>query len=52
MRTAEMQYKRNKDNSSNYVVPEFENIFLFFGIPSILKSDDDPPLNGHEFKDF
>ena len=33
-------------------MPVLDNIFSFVGIPSILKSDNGPPFNGHEFKDF
>ncbi|XP_022809368.1 uncharacterized protein K02A2.6-like [Stylophora pistillata] len=34
------------------VIPKLDAIFTRQGIPDVLKSDNGPPFNGHEFKNF
>ena len=38
--------------SAKAVVPNVDAIFSRQGIPDILKSDNGPPFDGHEFKNF
>ena len=38
--------------SAKAVVPKLDAIFSRQGVPDILKSDNGPPFNGHEFKTF
>ena len=38
--------------SARAVIPKLDAIFARQGIPDILKSDNGPPFNGHEFKNF
>ena len=38
--------------SARAVVPKLDTIFSRQGVPDILKSDNGPPFNGHEFKNF
>ena len=38
--------------SARAVIPKLDAIFARQGIPDVLKSDNGPPFNGHEFKDF
>ena len=38
--------------SAKAVVPKLDAIFSRQGVPDILKSDNGPPFNGHEFKNF
>ena len=38
--------------SAKAVVPKLDAIFSKQGVPDILKSDNGPPFNGHEFKTF
>lgn len=38
--------------SAKVVIPKLDAIFSRQGIPDVLKSDNGPPFNGHEFKNF
>ena len=38
--------------SAKVVVPKLDAIFSRQGVPDILRSDNGPPFNGHEFKTF
>ena len=38
--------------STKAVIPKLVAIFVRQGVPDILKSDNGPPFNGHEFEDF
>ena len=38
--------------SAKAVVPKLDAVFSRQGVPDILKSDNGPPFNGHEFKTF
>ena len=38
--------------SAKAVIPKLDVIFTRRGIPGVLKSDNGPPFNGHEFKHF
>ncbi|CAF1038215.1 unnamed protein product, partial [Brachionus calyciflorus] len=38
--------------SANKVIPVLNEIFSVFGIPGVLKSDNGPPFNSHDFKKF
>jgi len=38
--------------SAKAVIPKLDAIFARQGIPDVLKSDNGPPFNGHEFKNF
>jgi hypothetical protein len=38
--------------SAKSVIPKFEKIFSTHGIPDIIKTDNGPPFNSKEFKDF
>ena len=38
--------------STRAVIPKLHAIFARQGIPDVLKSDNSPPVNGHEFKSF
>ena len=38
--------------SAKAVVPKLDAILSRQGVPDILKSDNGPPFNGHEFKNF
>ena len=38
--------------SAKAVVPKLDAIFSRQGVPDILRSDNGPPFNGHEFKTF
>lgn len=31
------------------VIPKLDHIFTSYGVPQIVKSDNGPPFNGHEF---
>ena len=37
---------------SKGAIPAFDRIMSRFGIPDVLRSDNGPPFNGHEFADF
>uniref|UniRef100_H3BDC9 Integrase catalytic domain-containing protein n=1 Tax=Latimeria chalumnae TaxID=7897 RepID=H3BDC9_LATCH len=41
-----------KSTSTQMVIPRVDKIFPEFGTPEIVKSDNGPPFNGHEFKLF
>lgn len=41
-----------KSVSASNVIPKLDELFSFVGIPEVLKSDNGPPFNGSEFKDF
>ena len=38
--------------SAKAVIPKLDVIFARQGVPDILKSDNGPPFNGHEFENF
>ena len=38
--------------SAKQVTPLLDEIFSTFGVPKVLKSDNGPPFNGHEFKEY
>lgn len=38
--------------SAKAVIPKLDAIFARQGVPDILKSDNGPPFNGHEFENF
>lgn len=38
--------------SANAVIPRLDKIFAEFGIPEVVKSDNGPPFNGRDFKNF
>ena len=38
--------------SARAVIPKLDAIFARQGIPDVLKSDNGPRFNGHEFKNF
>ncbi len=38
--------------SSKAVIPRLYNVFSTMGVPSIVKTDNGPPFNGHEFSQF
>ena len=44
--------EETKTTATRYVIPILDKIFSFIGIPSVLKSDNGPPFNGHEYRDF
>lgn len=41
-----------KSTSTKTDVPKIDKIFASFGIPKVLKSDNGPPFNGNEFRQF
>ena len=41
-----------KSTSSRAVIPKLDKIFSAYGIPNVAKSENGPPFNSHEFKDF
>ena len=41
-----------KSTASIHVLPKLDSIFSLMGIPKILKSDNGPPFQGHEFAEF
>ena len=38
--------------SSRAILPELDQIFSRQGIPSVVRTDNGPPFNGHEFKNY
>ena len=38
--------------SARSIIPKFDAIFARQGIPDVLKSDNEPPFNGEELKNF
>lgn len=34
------------------MLPKFDSVFALFGIPDVVKTDNGPPFNGSEFKEF
>ena len=38
--------------AAKIVIPKLESVFSLFGIPSVVKTDNGPPFNGHEFAEF
>lgn len=38
--------------SAKAVIPKLDKIFSMFDIPKVLKTDNGPPFNGHEFENF
>ncbi|KAG1704002.1 hypothetical protein GQR58_004074 [Nymphon striatum] len=38
--------------SAKSVIPRLDKVFSEFGIPNVLKTDNGPPFNGYEFKDY
>ena len=41
-----------KSVSANTVIPRLDKILSEFGIPDVLKSDNGPPFNSHDFRSF
>ena len=41
-----------KSTSSQNVLPVIESAISLMGIPSKIKTDNEPPFNGHEIKEF
>ena len=41
-----------KSTASEHVIPALDSIFSVLGIPSVLKTDNGPPFNGHRFKEY
>ncbi|XP_061176121.1 uncharacterized protein K02A2.6-like [Saccostrea echinata] len=41
-----------KSTSAKAVIPKLDKIFAEFGIPKILKTDNGPPFNGTEFRQY
>ena len=41
-----------KSTSSKTVIPKIDKILASFGIPKVLKSDNEPPFNGSGFRNF
>ncbi len=41
-----------KTTAARYVLPILDDLFSFVGRPEILKSDNGPPFNGHEYVEF
>ncbi len=39
-------------SAADYVLPKLDSIFSLMRIPSILKTDNGPPFNGHNSKSF
>ena len=38
--------------SAKVVLPKLDRVFAAYGVPQVVKSDNDPPFNGHEFAQF
>ena len=38
--------------SAKAVIPKLDRIFAAYGVPKVVKSDNGPPFNGHEFAQF
>ena len=38
--------------SAKAVLPKLDPVFAAHGVPQVVKSDNDPPFNGHEFAHF
>lgn len=38
--------------SAKAVLPKLDSVFALFGIPDVVKTDNGPPFNGSEFKEF
>ena len=34
------------------VLPNLDRVFAAYGVPQVVKSDNGPPFNGHEFAQF
>lgn len=41
-----------RTTTSKVVIPYLDKIFVEFGLPEVVKSDNGPPFNGSEFKQF
>ena len=41
-----------KTTAAGFVIPVLNNILSLVGIPEVLKSDNGPPFNGHEYREF
>lgn len=41
-----------KCTSANTVIPRVDKVFSEFGIPDVVKTDNGPPFNSHEFQSF
>jgi transposase InsO family protein len=41
-----------RSTSGKTVIPMFDKVFSQFGIPEVVKTDNGPPFNGHEFAAF
>ena len=38
--------------AANAVIPKLDRIFAAYGVPEVVKTDDGPSFNGHEFAQF
>ena len=38
--------------SAKAVLPNLDRVFAAYGVPQVVKSDNGPPFNGHEFAQF
>ena len=38
--------------SAKAVLPKLDRLFTAYGVPQVVKSDNSPPFNGHEFAQF
>ena len=38
--------------SAKAVLPKLDRLFIAYGVPQVVKSDNSPPFNGHEFAQF
>ena len=41
-----------KSTSAKAIFPILDNVFSSFGIPQVVKTDNGPPFQGHEFRQF
>ena len=44
--------RTTRSTSARAVIPILDDIFSMFGIPGVLRTDNGPPFNGHEFAQF
>ena len=41
-----------RSTSAKAVLPKLDRVFAAYGVPQVVKSDNGPPFNGHEFAQF